>query len=158
MMQTLQHVGFESIHGYDEDHCRFDAPWSYLVCFKGESLREQWYRTEAQIDIELHKRLLPSKSGDPILRFFDAATMIRYQTPPKSDELAYCRKEKTPWECTDGKLSKAQKRPVYSPFFDRHRQQDPALLDTKRSEDILLATSRGLVRSGCNMQEMNYVW
>jgi len=139
MMQTLQHVGFESIHGYDEDHCRFDAPWSYLVCFKGISLREQWYKTEAQIDIELHKRLLPSKSGDPILRFFDAATMIRYQTPPKANELAHCRKEKTPWECTEkymeGRISKTQKRPVYSPFFDRHRQQDPV-------QDLMGGTAR----------------
>ena len=62
-----------------------------VVCFQ--------YKTSAEIEVELHKRLLRTKSGKPALRFFDASEMIGYQFSPKPDEATYCRKQDTPWEC-----------------------------------------------------------
>jgi len=103
MMEALQHVGFESMHIYDEGHSQFGAPWSYLVCFKDSKSRASWYKTAAEIDIELHKRLHRTKSGKPALLHFDAPTMISYQMPSKARETTYCRSEDQPQECEDSR-------------------------------------------------------
>jgi len=101
MMEALKNAGFESMHIYDEGHSHFSAPWSYLVCFKDSKSRASWYKTAAEIDIELHKRMDRTKSGKPALLYFDAPTMIRYQMPSKADEAIHCRRENKPWECED---------------------------------------------------------
>ena len=41
------------------------------------------------------------KSGDPILRRFDAPTMIQYQVPPKTFEVNYCRQSNAHNKCKD---------------------------------------------------------
>mmetsp|Transcript_46741 Transcript_46741/g.99177 ORF Transcript_46741/g.99177 Transcript_46741/m.99177 type:complete len:920 (-) Transcript_46741:286-3045(-) len=99
MIDALEESGFESIHTYDEGHSHFYMPWSYLVAFKEYKSRAGWHRTAPEIQIELQKRLVKTKSGKPVLRYFDAATMIGYQMPPKSSETVFCRKEEKPHEC-----------------------------------------------------------
>lgn len=89
------------MHNYDEGHSHFHYPWAYLVNFKDAKTRARWYRTSAEIEIELHKRIHRTKSGKPALLFFDASTMMNYQMPSRADETTYCRKEITPWECEE---------------------------------------------------------
>ena len=81
------------MHTYDEGHSHFDAPWTYLINFKDYKSRASWYRTAPEIDIQLYSRLFGTRSGQPMLHFFDAPTMIGYQTPPKAEETTYCRIE-----------------------------------------------------------------
>lgn len=102
MMQALKQVGFQSMHVYDEGHSHFDDPWSYLVCFKDSTSRANWYRSSAEIEIELHQRMYGSKSGrSSSLRFFDGSTMAGYQVPTRAQETIYCRSENAPWECDE---------------------------------------------------------
>jgi len=47
----------------------------------------------------MHQRLIKTKSGKPSLKFFDGATMKRYQIPHKTFETIYCRQLPKPKEC-----------------------------------------------------------
>jgi len=100
MMEALE-KNFESMHEYDEGHSHFNAPWSYLVCFKNSKSRANWYRNAPEIQIDLHQRLYGTESGKPALLFFDAPTMISYQFPSKAKESTYCRKIDKPQECNE---------------------------------------------------------
>ena len=80
------------------------------------------------VEIDLRRRIHGTNSGKPTLLSFDAPTMIGYQVPTKSDQVVYCRKEATPWDCNehievDQDLVKAGMnavgRPAYSPVFER---------------------------------------
>mmetsp|Transcript_54572 Transcript_54572/g.163031 ORF Transcript_54572/g.163031 Transcript_54572/m.163031 type:complete len:791 (-) Transcript_54572:763-3135(-) len=99
MIELLEKVGFESIHAYEEGHSGFLWPWSYLVAMKDHGSRALWYANAAQIEMEIHRRIRRSKSGAPLLRYFDSATMLSYQVPHKVVETVFCRKEPIPNEC-----------------------------------------------------------
>jgi spermidine synthase len=98
LINTLESL-FQSMHIYDEGHSNFDAPWAYMVSLKNSNSRELWYRTPAEVEIELHKRLHETKSGNPPLFFFDGATMSTYQSPSKAHESRFCKREDKPWGC-----------------------------------------------------------
>jgi len=83
ILNKLEEVGFQNMMVYDEGHCHFYTPWQFLVAFKNNNLISNWHRTSAEIDIGLHQRLRRTKSGKPILRYFDGSTMRNYQIPPK---------------------------------------------------------------------------
>ena len=104
MIKTLEQSGFESIHTYDEGHSHFYMPWSYLVALKDYETKAAWHRTAPEIQIELHQRLHRTKSGNPILRYFDVAMMVGYQVPSKAQEMTQCREDmngKVPMDCDD---------------------------------------------------------
>merc|ERR1719203_2743792 len=101
MIEALKQSGFESIHTYDEGHNHFYMPWSYLVAFKDYQSRAEWHRTAPELQIALQQRLHKTKSGAPVLRYFDAATMLQYQLPSKAQETTFCRKEEHPPECDE---------------------------------------------------------
>lgn len=99
LMNALENVGFKSMHIYDESHSHYDAPWNILAAFKNYKTNARWYRPVAGIEIELHRRLHRTRSGNPALRYFDGPTMVDFQVPSRAEEVTYCRKEVTPWEC-----------------------------------------------------------
>jgi len=128
MQQVLQQVGFESIHVYVEGHSGFMAPWTTLVAFKDIQTRKNWYRSPAEIELNLQKRILPTKSGDSSLRYFDGATMSSYQLPSAAFESVHCRQENTPSDC--GKPShgsadtyEIDSTVVYNPVVERHGRE-----------------------------------
>ena len=82
-----------------QSHSGFQWPWSTLVAFKDYSSRANWYRNPAEINLEIRKRLLPTKSGASSLRNYDGATHLSYQMPSKPFETTYCRAVDTPDEC-----------------------------------------------------------
>ncbi|KAL7544311.1 hypothetical protein ACHAWF_007694 [Thalassiosira exigua] len=86
-------AGFSSIHIYEEGNANF------LVSLKDYSSRASWFRTSAEVDVELHRRLRRNQMSE--LFFFDAPTMISYQVPSKAQENAYCTQEDTPEECKE---------------------------------------------------------
>ena len=74
-------------------------PWSYIVALKDYKSRADWYRTGPELQIALQQGLYRTKSGQTSLRYFDAATMISYQTPSKAQETTYCRGEENQSKC-----------------------------------------------------------
>ena len=68
-------------------------PWSYLVALKDYKSKARWHRTTPELQIALRQRLHQTKSGRPVLRYFDAATMVSYQLPSRAQETTYCRQE-----------------------------------------------------------------
>jgi len=117
MMKKLNEYGFKSIHIYDESHSGFFASWSTLLAFKDAETRERWYRSSAEIELDLSRRILPTKEGKSSLRYFDGATMKGYQVPGKQFEAVYCRQEEQPQECNDKLLNGSS---AYSPVLERH--------------------------------------
>mmetsp|Transcript_28983 Transcript_28983/g.33696 ORF Transcript_28983/g.33696 Transcript_28983/m.33696 type:complete len:745 (+) Transcript_28983:66-2300(+) len=99
LIEMLETVGFQSVHLYSESHCEFGDPWSFVVAMKDKSDRNRWFRNTAQVDLDIHKRLLLTHSGSPPLKFFDGALMQEYQIPIKAYQNVYCRKKMTPSSC-----------------------------------------------------------
>lgn len=87
-----------------QGHSHFHMPWSYLVALKDYKSKAGWHRNAPEFQIALQQRLHRTKSGQPILRYFDAATMVSYQIPSRAQETTYCRQEvedETRWDCDD---------------------------------------------------------
>ena len=82
-----------------QSHCDFKFPWSYLIAFKDRGTRANWYRSAAEIEIQIHERMRRTKSGEMPLRYFDGPTMTSYQVPSKASEKIYCRNSEDPEEC-----------------------------------------------------------
>ena len=101
IMSMIEDIGFQSMHIYEESHCGFNYPWSFLVACKSDKCRFNWYRNEAEIDLQIHYRMMRTKSGSSPLRYFDGATMKSYQDPPKAWETLYCRREPVPEHCNE---------------------------------------------------------
>jgi len=99
MLDTIKSAGFDSMVNYENPHCFFGAPWTFMVSFKNYNTRSRWYRSSAEIEIDLHSRILSTKSGKPPLRYIDGSSMAEQQTPRPALERVYCRKSKLPWEC-----------------------------------------------------------
>mmetsp|Transcript_17103 Transcript_17103/g.25779 ORF Transcript_17103/g.25779 Transcript_17103/m.25779 type:complete len:538 (-) Transcript_17103:119-1732(-) len=87
VINELEHVGYESMHQYEDESNDFGTRHSFLVALKSHASRADWYINEAEILIRLRQRI---NSSD--LNFFDAPTMLQYQIPSKAVESAYCRR------------------------------------------------------------------
>lgn len=99
LFDTVEAVGFKRMFLYEEGHSNFLTPWSYLVACKSEKCSEEWYLNEAEIDLRIRERILPTKSGTPALRYVDGSTMKKYQRPSSAWQAVYCRKLHRPVEC-----------------------------------------------------------
>jgi spermidine synthase len=91
IIQKFEEVGFKSIHIYEESHSELTGPWSTLLAFKDYNTRANWYRSVAEIDLQLKKRISPTKSGMKPLKYYDGATHFGYQMPSKPYETVECR-------------------------------------------------------------------
>ena len=98
LIDLLVDVGFEAMHLYEDGNCGFDAPWTFLVAFKNRD-DQAWYRSQAQVDVQIHKRIIRTKSGTYALEYFDGAVMQGYRNPHKVFESIFCRAEPTPDSC-----------------------------------------------------------
>lgn len=95
----LEYNEFVSFHVYEEIHNGFGAPWVNVVACKDVICRQGWHRNEAEVELEIRKRVLPTVSGNPPLKYFDGSTMVMYQVPHKVFETVYCRKVPIPESC-----------------------------------------------------------
>ena len=93
------HPSTKAMFVYEEGHCGFLEPHSFLVVCKSESCRTPWYAESDAIDFAIHERMRWTESGEPILRHFDGSTQRSYQVPPRAWETVYCRREPEPFEC-----------------------------------------------------------
>ena len=89
----------EAIFVYEEAHCGFTEPHSFMVICKDKSCRRRWDAEIDSVDYQIYDRIVLTKSGADALVHFDGATHHAYKTPPKAWETVYCRREPTPFEC-----------------------------------------------------------
>lgn len=101
MADHLSKIGFKSIQVYGQAHGGYAAPWNNMLAVKSDKTLENWYRNEAEIALEIQRRSIKSKSGVPVFKYFDGATMQFFQMPSKRFETVYCRQEPTPADCLD---------------------------------------------------------
>jgi len=99
LIKNLEDIGFTSIHTYEESHCLFERPWSFIVASKSLENRQLWYSNIAETELKIHERILRTKSGKPNLKHYDGATVQSYQNPHKAFETVYCRSVPTPTDC-----------------------------------------------------------
>jgi len=99
VLQILQSIGFLSFHSYEEAHCGFGDPWTFLVACKSTVCRSNWHRTPAEVDLDIYYRIHRTISKQTPLQYFDGATMASYHVPHKSTEAVYCRDLPIPQEC-----------------------------------------------------------
>ena len=84
---------------FEEGHSNFLFPWSYLIACKSEKCAKEWYLNEAELNLRILERILPTKSGTPALKYVDGSTLRRYRRPPSAWQAVYCRKLPRPDEC-----------------------------------------------------------
>jgi len=135
LTQILSKAGFKSIHLYEEAHCGFAAPWSFLVAMKSEASKKMWFRSAADINIAIHDRLIRTHSGLSPLKNFDGAMMESYQAPPKAFEIVYCKANPKPDSCKNDNVVVAQpvrkRRRIFDPYLDRHVYDKKKIGDAK---------------------------
>jgi hypothetical protein len=94
-----EHPAVAAMHVYEEPKCGFLEPHSFLVVCKDIGCRKRWYARSDITDYEIFDRILPTKSKQPALEFYDGTNQYRYQVPPMAWETVYCRREPMPFEC-----------------------------------------------------------
>jgi len=83
----LEEADFKSIVEYDEGT---GGAWSFFMAMKDTSSRANWIRNEAEITMEIRKRIVKTSSGGVPLTSFDGATMMSYQFPSRIVEESWC--------------------------------------------------------------------
>jgi len=84
---------------YEEAHCGFLEPHSFLVVCKNVKCRDRWYAGSDAVDFQIYERIRNTKAKQPALVHFDGSTQYTYQFPPKAWETVYCRRDPEPFEC-----------------------------------------------------------
>jgi len=124
IIELLDAIGMKSMHIYEEFHSNFLGPWTHLVACKSIACDLNWYENQAQIELNIHKRILRTHSHTSPLKYFDGATMGAYQTPHKVFENVYCRKIPVPPECTLMQNKKYFKNVPITAFEIRKTEED----------------------------------
>ncbi|KAL9181236.1 hypothetical protein ACHAXT_010041 [Thalassiosira profunda] len=88
-----------SIHVYEEAHCGYWEPKSFLVACRDVSCRRRWYAETDEVDYAVYERIGGTKSGAPSLVHFDGATQRSFHAPPRAWESIYCHRDPMPFEC-----------------------------------------------------------
>lgn len=99
VFNLIENLQFEAIQVYEEPHSGFESAWTFVIACKSISCRDNLFASEAAIQIAIHDRLIPTKSGKPTLKFFDGTTMSKYLTQSPHWETVYCRAHENESEC-----------------------------------------------------------
>lgn len=87
----------EAMMVYEDAHCGFLEPHSFLVVCKSKTCRSRWYARSDQVDYQIYDRIVRTKSKKRALNYFDGTTQRSYQWPKKGWETVYCRREPVPF-------------------------------------------------------------
>ena len=101
MVDLLSKVGFKHIQVYGQGHSGYTSNWNNMMATKSSKARANWYRNEAEVNVEVVRRTIKTKSGSPIFQYFDGATMQLFQLPSKRFETIFCKAEPRPESCDD---------------------------------------------------------
>jgi len=98
----LELVGFEKIKKYEDMQGGFGAVWNFLIAFKNQSSMKNWYANEALVSLKVAHRIIPTKSGESSLRYFDGAQMNGFAYPSKTTESVFCLRGEKAAHCDVG--------------------------------------------------------
>ena len=101
MVDLLSKIGFKSIHVYGQAHAGYTSTWNNMMATKSLKVRSNWYRNEAEVNVEVLRRTVKTKSGAPIFHYFDGATMQLFQLPAKRFETIFCKNNPRPQACDE---------------------------------------------------------
>ena len=101
MVALLSEVGFINIQIYGQAHSGYTSTWNNMVATKSLKARANWYRNEAEVNVEVLRRTVKTKSGSPIFQYFDGATMQLFQLPSKRFETIFCKSDPRPKDCDE---------------------------------------------------------
>ena len=73
------------------------------MAFKSFETRAFWFANEADIELRIRKRIIPTEDGKSSLFHFDGATMMSYLYPSRPSELVFCRRDPVPAGCNGGR-------------------------------------------------------
>jgi len=100
VVNLLDVTGFSSIQVYQENHSKVKVPSrNYVIAFKNFDSRSEWYQNAAEIEIVLHYSITDEQPNGHELNYFDARTMVSYQTPHRTTQDDFCVWD--PSECED---------------------------------------------------------
>merc|ERR1712032_1285804 len=100
---------------------------------------------EAQVNIAIHNQMISTKSGRYPLKFFDGATLARYQVPEKSWEQTYCRHTDLLMECSsiydaiDFKSGQQVGKKIQGSKFNNFQKMPEEFMVEKAFSDIILS-------------------
>lgn len=64
-----------------------------------DKVNHLWYSTPPETAVEIHDRIVQTRSGSAALKYFDSSVMRKYQIPHKAVEASYCRSYTQPSVC-----------------------------------------------------------
>jgi spermidine synthase len=131
LFQSLEnHPDTQAMLVYEESHCGFNEPHSFLLICKSHSCRKQWYAGADAIDFQIYERIVTTHSKERALKHFDGSTQYTFQFPPKAWETVYCRREPQPFECAfrgldvKAELRELREDPEESDFYIKQVSDD----------------------------------
>jgi len=101
-IRTLADLGFVALRDYEEEHGGFEKPWRMLVAAKSFDTMGPWTSDSPLVEYKIRKRIIPTKSGESSLLFFDGSTMASYAYPSKASEVVFCRRYSDLPNCKSG--------------------------------------------------------
>jgi len=105
-----------AIFVYEEAHCGFAIPISFLIVCKDLSCRKRWYAASDATDTEIFLRIAPAVDTDTqVLVHYDGSTHENFQYTPIAWETLYCRRDPMPFECDYRGLDVKQDAFEYTP-------------------------------------------
>lgn len=100
-IEHLEDAAFVKVIDYTEGHGRLTHPLRYMVALKDEDALADWKRNEAEIQLDIHRRLRRSVNGEGLLRYFDGPSFVAIQNPDRIFENVYCRRNPAPDTCAE---------------------------------------------------------
>ena len=95
--------GYVTVKFYGETHGGFFAPWKFMVAFKSNDSKVNWYDNQAEIDLKMNERSLEPLDGtDSLFRYYDGAIHQTYLYTSRVVENKFCLSKKTPIYCQYG--------------------------------------------------------
>ena len=91
LVDALAEVGFQSISFFEGSGGRFGSPWGFAVAMKDWDTRSNWFRSSAEVDLQIHQRTLRTTKSALPFHFFDGASMMKYQAPSRKLENSWCK-------------------------------------------------------------------
>jgi spermidine synthase len=124
------HADTKAMLVYEESHCGFNEPHSFLLICKSYACRKQWYAGADAVDFQIYERIAVTHNKERALKHYDGSTQYTFQFPPKAWETVYCRREPQPFECafrhldTKAELRELREDPAESDFYIKKVSDD----------------------------------
>ena len=109
-----------------------------MIACKDINCRDNWYANEAIIDLAIRERVIKTKSGKPSLKYFDGATMSKYQFSTREWETVYCRSPVYHFACSTFDGIDPNKRMISSNKFEIIDEKLVSSVDIEKGDLLMM--------------------